>query len=153
MYQRTGIPILPTGDRTLQSDTDPSETVGFENEATLVNRIEVPVADLMVGMYVGALDRPWLKSPFALQGFPIRSGKDVQQLQSESHLRWDSMGEFCALGESLNFLADGQGNAKAGVLGAAAEVATQGILDNNKSPSRKVGEPGPTAQFEERVCS
>jgi isocitrate dehydrogenase len=67
--------------------------------------------------------------------------KHVQQLVEESHLRWDSMGEFCALGESLNFLADAKGNAKAGVLGSAAEVATQGILDNNKSPSRKVGEP------------
>ncbi|SNZ21577.1 NADP-dependent isocitrate dehydrogenase [Cohaesibacter gelatinilyticus] len=67
--------------------------------------------------------------------------KHVQQLVGENHLRWDSMGEFCALGESLNFLADSKGNAKAGVLGAAAEVATQGILDNNKSPSRKVGEP------------
>ena len=67
--------------------------------------------------------------------------KHVQQLVEENHLRWDSMGEFCALGESLNFLADTQGNAKAGVLGAAAENATQGILDNNKSPSRKVGQP------------
>ncbi|QFT75153.1 NADP-dependent isocitrate dehydrogenase [Ruegeria sp. THAF33] len=67
--------------------------------------------------------------------------KHVQQLVEENHLRWDSMGEFCALGESLNFLADVKGNAKAGVLGAAAEAATQGILDNNRSPSRKVGEP------------
>lgn len=67
--------------------------------------------------------------------------KHVQQLVEENHLRWDSMGEFCALGESFKFLADSKGNAKAGVLGAAAEVATQGILDNNKSPSRKVGEP------------
>ncbi|WP_298566883.1 NADP-dependent isocitrate dehydrogenase [uncultured Aliiroseovarius sp.] len=67
--------------------------------------------------------------------------KHVQQLVEENHLRWDSMGEFCALGESLNFLADAKGNAKAGVLGAAAEEATQGILDNNRSPSRKVGEP------------
>ncbi|MBT3142541.1 NADP-dependent isocitrate dehydrogenase [Phaeobacter gallaeciensis] len=67
--------------------------------------------------------------------------KHVQQLVEENHLRWDSMGEFCALGESLNFLADAQGNAKAGVLGVAAEAATQGILDHNRSPSRKVGEP------------
>ncbi|KCV81874.1 isocitrate dehydrogenase [Actibacterium atlanticum] len=67
--------------------------------------------------------------------------KHVEQLVQESHLRWDSMGEFCALGESLNFLADAKGNAKAGVLGAAAEAATQGILDNNRSPSRKTGEP------------
>ena len=67
--------------------------------------------------------------------------KHVQQLVEENHLRWDSMGEFCALGESLNFLADSKGNAKAGVIGAAAEAATQGILDNNRSPSRKVGQP------------
>ncbi|RYH10327.1 NADP-dependent isocitrate dehydrogenase [Tropicimonas sp. IMCC6043] len=67
--------------------------------------------------------------------------KHVQQLVAENHLRWDSMGEFCALGESLNFLADGTGNARAGVLGRAAEAATQGILDNDRSPSRKVGEP------------
>ncbi|SNS16208.1 NADP-dependent isocitrate dehydrogenase [Tropicimonas sediminicola] len=67
--------------------------------------------------------------------------KHVQQLVAENHLRWDSMGEFCALGESFNFLADSQGNTKAGVLGRAAEAATQGILDDNRSPSRKVGEP------------
>ncbi|MCT4556912.1 MAG: NADP-dependent isocitrate dehydrogenase [Pelagimonas sp.] len=67
--------------------------------------------------------------------------KHVQQLVEENHLRWDSMGEFCALGESLNFLADVKGNAKAGVLGRAAEAATQGILDDNRSPSRKVGQP------------
>ncbi|MFY0680401.1 MAG: NADP-dependent isocitrate dehydrogenase [Thalassovita sp.] len=67
--------------------------------------------------------------------------KHVQQLVEENHLRWDSMGEFCALSESLNFLADVKGNAKAGVLGTAAEVATQGILDDNRSPSRKVGQP------------
>ncbi len=67
--------------------------------------------------------------------------KHVQQLQDENHLRWDSMGEFCALGESLNFLADSKGNAKAGVLGAAAEAATQGILDEGRSPGRKVGQP------------
>ena len=67
--------------------------------------------------------------------------KHVQQLVAQNHLRWDSMGEFCALGESFNFLADSKGNAKAGVLGAAAETATQGILDYNRSPSRKVGEP------------
>lgn len=67
--------------------------------------------------------------------------KHVQQLVEQNHLRWDSMGEFCALSESLKFLADLKGNAKAGVLGTAAEVATQGILDNNKSPDRKVGQP------------
>ncbi|WP_136441951.1 NADP-dependent isocitrate dehydrogenase [Pacificoceanicola onchidii] len=67
--------------------------------------------------------------------------KHVQQLQEENHLRWDSLGEFCALGESFKFLADQKGNDKARVLGNAVDAATQGILDNDRSPSRKVGEP------------
>ncbi|WGI23122.1 NADP-dependent isocitrate dehydrogenase [Amylibacter sp. IMCC11727] len=67
--------------------------------------------------------------------------KHVQQLQSENHLRWDSLGEFCALGESFKFLGETKGNARAKILGDAVEDATQGILDNDRSPSRKVGEP------------
>ena len=67
--------------------------------------------------------------------------KHVQQLQEENHLRWDSLGEFCALGESFKFLADQKGNEKARVLGEAVDAATQGILDHDRSPSRKVGEP------------
>ncbi|MHA7852431.1 NADP-dependent isocitrate dehydrogenase [Roseovarius sp.] len=67
--------------------------------------------------------------------------KHVQQLVEENHLRWDSLGEFCALGESLKFLADVQGNDKARVLGKAVEDATQGVLDHGRSPSRKVGQP------------
>ncbi|MEM9576578.1 MAG: NADP-dependent isocitrate dehydrogenase [Pseudomonadota bacterium] len=67
--------------------------------------------------------------------------KHVQQLQEENHLRWDSLGEFCALGESLKFLADVRGNEKARVLGKAVDAATQGILDHNKSPGRRVGQP------------
>ncbi|GAB5445973.1 NADP-dependent isocitrate dehydrogenase [Gymnodinialimonas sp.] len=67
--------------------------------------------------------------------------KHVQQLHSEGHLRWDSLGEFCALGESFTFLADAKNNPKARVLGNAVDAATQGILDDNRSPGRKVGQP------------
>ncbi|MGY8791851.1 MAG: NADP-dependent isocitrate dehydrogenase, partial [Pseudomonadales bacterium] len=67
--------------------------------------------------------------------------KHVQQLMEENHLRWDSLGEFCALGESLKFLATANGNTKAKVLGDAVDLATQGILDHNKSPGRTVGQP------------
>ncbi|WP_375690221.1 NADP-dependent isocitrate dehydrogenase [Pseudooceanicola sp. LIPI14-2-Ac024] len=67
--------------------------------------------------------------------------KHVQQLVEENHLRWDSLGEFCALGESLQFLADAKSNEKARVLGKAVDAATQGILDHDRSPSRKAGEP------------
>lgn len=66
--------------------------------------------------------------------------KHVQQLVSEGHLRWDSLGEFCALGESLNFLAETKGNAKAAVLAKAVEEATEVLLENGKSPGRKVGQ-------------
>ncbi|WP_299621933.1 NADP-dependent isocitrate dehydrogenase [uncultured Tateyamaria sp.] len=67
--------------------------------------------------------------------------KHVQQLVEENHLRWDSLGEFCALGESLKYFGAVNGNAKATVLGKAVDAATQGILDHNKSPGRKVGQP------------
>ena len=67
--------------------------------------------------------------------------KHVQQLVEENHLRWDSLGEFCALGESLKFLGEVKGNARATVLGKAVDAATQGILDHDKSPGRKVGQP------------
>ena len=66
--------------------------------------------------------------------------KHVQQLAQENHLRWDSLGEFCALGESLKFLAETKDNDKARILGQAVDHATQGVLDYNKSPRAKVGE-------------
>ncbi|MDO9526563.1 MAG: NADP-dependent isocitrate dehydrogenase, partial [Gemmobacter sp.] len=66
--------------------------------------------------------------------------KHVQQLMEENHLRWDSLGEFCALGESLKFLAETKANDKARILGNAVDRATQGVLDHNKSPAAKVGQ-------------
>ncbi|GAB1379241.1 NADP-dependent isocitrate dehydrogenase [Pararhodobacter aggregans] len=66
--------------------------------------------------------------------------KHVQQVQEENHLRWDSLGEFCALGESFNFLAEAKNNSAAAVLGAAVDAATQKVLDNNDSPQGKVGQ-------------
>jgi isocitrate dehydrogenase len=67
--------------------------------------------------------------------------KHVQQLAEANHLRWDSLGEFCALGESLKYYGRVNRNEKATILGAAVDAATQGILDHNKSPGRKVGQP------------
>ncbi len=67
--------------------------------------------------------------------------KHVQQLMEQNHLRWDSLGEFCALGESLKYYGRVNGNDKALVLGKAVDAATIGILDHDKSPGRKVGQP------------
>jgi isocitrate dehydrogenase len=66
--------------------------------------------------------------------------KHVQQFQEEGYLRWDSLGEFLALGVSLEHLAEKFGNAKAQVMAEALDKANGRILENNKSPARKVGE-------------
>ncbi|WP_024851011.1 NADP-dependent isocitrate dehydrogenase [Hydrogenovibrio kuenenii] len=66
--------------------------------------------------------------------------KHVQQLLSENHLRWDSLGEFLALAVSLEHLASHFNNPKAKVLSETLDKATGRFLENNKSPSRKVGE-------------
>jgi isocitrate dehydrogenase len=66
--------------------------------------------------------------------------KHVQQLVRENHLRWDSLGEFLALAVSFELLADKTGNARAGVLAKTLDEATGTLLENGKSPSRKVNE-------------
>jgi isocitrate dehydrogenase len=66
--------------------------------------------------------------------------KHVQQFTRENHLRWDSLGEFLALAVSLEMLADKADNARARLLGQALDRATGRVLEENRSPSRKVGE-------------
>ena len=66
--------------------------------------------------------------------------KHVQQLVEEGHLRWDSLGEFCALSASLEFLGSKKNNPKASILAKTLDQAVELLLDNDNSPSRKVGE-------------
>ncbi|SHL40741.1 isocitrate dehydrogenase [Pseudonocardia thermophila] len=66
--------------------------------------------------------------------------KHVQQVLKENHLRWDSLGEFLALAVSLEFLAEKTGNPRAKLLGQTLDAATGALLENGKSPSRRVGE-------------
>jgi len=66
--------------------------------------------------------------------------KHVQQLQEEGYLRWDSLGEFLALAASLEHLGKTSNNAKAKLLAETLDRATAKLLENNKSPARKVGE-------------
>ena len=66
--------------------------------------------------------------------------KHVQQFQQEGYLRWDSLGEFLALGVSLEHLAQKFNNTKAQVLADTLDQANARILDNDKSPARKIGE-------------
>lgn len=66
--------------------------------------------------------------------------KHVEQFLEEGHLRWDSLGEFLALGVSLEHFGEKENNVKAKVLADALDEATEKFLDNDKSPSRKVKE-------------
>jgi isocitrate dehydrogenase len=63
----------------------------------------------------------------------------VQQFEEENFLRWDSLGEFLALAASLEHLGQVTGNPKAAVLAKTLDEATGRFLDEDKSPSRKVG--------------
>ena len=66
--------------------------------------------------------------------------KHVQQFTAENYLRWDSLGEFLALAASLEHLGETQGNARAKVLARALDAANGQILDNDRSPARKLGQ-------------
>ena len=66
--------------------------------------------------------------------------KHVQQLLKENHLRWDSLGEYCALVPSLEMIAEKTGNAKAALLAETLDAAIGKYLENGRMPSRKAGE-------------
>lgn len=66
--------------------------------------------------------------------------KHVQQFNEENYLRWDSLGEFLAIVPSLEHLANRDNNAKAQVLANALDEATSKLLENDKSPARKLGQ-------------
>jgi isocitrate dehydrogenase len=67
--------------------------------------------------------------------------KHVDQFLAEGHLRWDSLGEFLALAESLRMINLKNPDEKLAAITAGLDEANQGYLDNNKAPSRKCGEP------------
>jgi len=67
--------------------------------------------------------------------------KHVDQFLAEGHLRWDSLGEFLALAESLRMEYNKSNDSKIGALTEALDKANEGYLDNDKAPSRKCGEP------------
>jgi len=66
--------------------------------------------------------------------------KHVQQFQKEGHLRWESLGEFLALSESFAHLGRTRNHAKAKVLAETLDRAAGKLMENKKSPGRKVGE-------------
>jgi isocitrate dehydrogenase len=65
--------------------------------------------------------------------------KHVQQFQAENYLRWDSLGEFLALAVSFEHLASVTGDRRAGILAETLDAATGSVLNNDRSPARRVG--------------
>src|SRR5690606_11343358 len=83
----------------------------------------------------------WHVDPTELHSFPTRRSSDlVQQFVEEGHLRWDSLGEFLALSESLDHYGNITGNSKAKLFAKTLDQANGTFLDSDKSPSRKVGQ-------------
>ena len=104
------------------------------------------LTDLFPILEVGTSAKMLSIVPLMNGGFILETGaggsapKHVQQFTKENHLRWDSLGEFLALAVALELLGQATGNPRAKAMGEALELATAKLLENRKSPSRKVNE-------------
>jgi isocitrate dehydrogenase len=109
------------------------------------NIIRDYLTDLFPILEIGTSGKVWSIVPLLAGGGLFETGaggsapKHVQQFQKEGYLRWDSLGEFLGLEASLDHLAGAFNNKRAALLAETLDQAIGKFLDNNKSPSRKVG--------------
>ncbi|WP_020396794.1 NADP-dependent isocitrate dehydrogenase [Thiolinea disciformis] len=119
---------------------------GFDTIAVTGNILRDYLTDLFPILELGTSAKMLSIVPLMAGGGLFETGaggsapKHVQQLVKENYLRWDSLGEFLALTVSIEDVAQKTGSKKAEILANALDHATEKLLDNNKSPSRKVGE-------------
>jgi isocitrate dehydrogenase len=110
------------------------------------NVIRDYLTDLFPILEIGTSGKVWSIVPLLAGGGLFETGaggsapKHVQQFQREGYLRWDSLGEFLGLEASLEHLAASLNNERAALLAETLDTAIGKLLDNNKSPARKVGE-------------
>ncbi len=110
------------------------------------NVIRDYLTDLFPILEIGTSGKVWSIVPLLAGGGLFETGaggsapKHVQQFQKEGYLRWDSLGEFLGLEASLEHLAAVSKNERAALLAETLDQAIGKLLDNNKSPARKVGE-------------
>ncbi len=120
---------------------------GEDTIAATGNVLRDYLTDLFPIMELGTSAKMYSIVPLMAGGGLYETGaggsapKHVQQFEAENHLRWDSLGEFLALTVSLEDIAAKASNKRAKVLADALNSATAKLLENNKSPSRKTGEP------------
>ena len=109
------------------------------------NVIRDYLTDLFPILEIGTSGKVWSIVPLLAGGGLFETGaggsapKHVQQFRREGYLRWDSLGEFLGLEASLEHLAGAFNNERAALLAATLDQAIGKFLDNNRSPSRKVG--------------
>jgi isocitrate dehydrogenase len=119
---------------------------GLDTIAATGNVLRDYLTDLFPILELGTSAKMLSIVPLASGGGLFETGaggsapKHVQQFMQQGHLRWDSLGEFLALSESLAHLARVQNNLKAEVLAQTLAAATGKLLAENKSPGRKVGD-------------
>jgi isocitrate dehydrogenase len=138
------IKILDVGEAarlTLERARDGKDTISVTG-----NVLRDYLTDLFPILELGTSAKMLSIVPLAQGGGLFETGaggsapKHVQQFLKENHLRWDSLGEFLALGPSLELLADKTDNPRAKVLADTLDRATGRVLEENRSPSRKAGE-------------
>ena len=118
---------------------------GFDTISVTGNVLRDYLTDLFPILEVGTSAKMLSIVPLMNGGGLFETGaggsapKHVKQLTEENYLRWDSLGEFLALGVSLEHFAEKDGNTKAAVLSCTLDDATSKFLDNNKSPTRRLG--------------
>lgn len=120
---------------------------GLDTISVTGNVLRDYLTDLFPIMEVGTSAKMLSVVPLMAGGGLFETGaggsapRQVSQLVQENHLRWDSLGEFLALAESLRQLARTDGNSSAEILADALDQATETLLNEGKSPRRKTGEP------------
>ncbi len=145
-YDTSGLDIrilspLEASEFTLQRMKDGKDTISVTG-----NVLRDYLTDLFPILEVGTSAKMLSIVPLMNGGGLFETGaggsapKHVEQFLEEGHLRWDSLGEFLALGVSLDFYGEKYNNEKARILGDALDTATEKFLINDRSPSRKVNE-------------
>ncbi len=119
---------------------------GLDTISVTGNVLRDYLTDLFPILELGTSARMLSIVPLLKEGGLFETGaggsapKHVQQLLKENHIRWDSLGEYCALVPSLEMIADKSGNKKAKILAETLDAAIGKYLENGRYPSRKAGE-------------
>ncbi len=145
-FDTTGLDIrIMTPDAAMQLSCDRVRK-GEDTISVTGNALRDYLTDLFPILELGTSARMLSIVPLLAGGGLFETGaggsapKHVQQFLKEGHLRWDSLGEYCALVPSLELCATNDDNSKAAVLAETLDAGISGYLENQKLPSRKVNE-------------